>query len=127
MIVRNGSIIFEHEPARGQPAPPNWLYSDGLAFTTDQQNGKPVTNADATVLNAQGSTTCELKGGVRFTIRYQEGSDVEEIHLIAAGQQPRIFPNDGLTRSSDRKQLTRGAPASGTISVRLNGKGKPCA
>lgn len=86
MIVRNGSIILENEKAGGQAAPPNWVYSDGLTFTTDQQNGKPVISADATVLDAQDTPTCDLKRGVRFTIRYQEGSDVEEIHLIAAGQ-----------------------------------------
>ena len=126
MIVRNGSIILQNETAKDQPAPPNWLYSDGLTFTTDQQNGKPVINADATVYN--GTTiTCELKAGLRFTIGYQEPGNSEEIHVIAAGQRPRVFPNDVLSRSTDKKQLTRGTKDKGTIVVWMeNKKGKTC-
>lgn len=122
MIVRNGSIIFENGTVNGRPV--HWLYADALSFKTDQQNGKRVISADATVTG--GSGQCNLTGGRRFRITFQEQNDSEDIHLIAAGQEPKIFPNDVLTRSSSRLQLTRGTAGAGQIFVRMDNGKVPC-
>jgi hypothetical protein len=124
MIVRNGSIIFEIQNNDGSASTLKWDFADGIAFKTSQQNGKRVISADATVTN--GSGQCDLKGGKRFTLTYKEGNDSEDIHLIAAGQEPKIFPNDVLTRSTSGMQLTRGADGSGVISVRMDNQKGQC-
>lgn len=124
MIVRNGSVIFTNNAATTGGQPLGWLYAAGVTFTPDQSNGKPVLNADAAVYkDRQGQQqeviTCELKAGSRFTIRYREGADTEEIHVITNGPRPLVFPNDLLSRSTDRKQLKRGS-GNGAILVWMN-------
>lgn len=113
IIVREGSITFEHKIVKGKQL--DW---DGQQnhWTPKQPNGKKVDFLVARVLEGGSSECPSVIESESLEITYSTGLKTEKFWVFLAGGKPMLRPKGLLSRDSQNpKKLTHGVPGSGNI------------
>jgi hypothetical protein len=124
IIVREGSIVFEHKVINGKQLDWDDSQSD---WTPKQPNGKRIDFIRATIVKG-GSSGCPKTIESRaIEITFSTGSKSETFTVFEAGKKPKIRPKGLLTRDSSRKKLTHGPTGGGSITrIRARQGGLEC-
>lgn len=112
IIVREGSIVFEHKAVQGKQL--EWDDSEPH-WTPKQPNGRKIDFLRATITKGGSSACPTMIESKAIEITFATSSKSETFDVFVAGKKPKIGPKGLLARDSSRKKLTHGPTGSGSI------------